>query len=187
MKDVAKMTDEERSKLFPIILAKHNPEWKSWYKDEKENILANSEGITAIHHYGSTAVPGIMSKPTVDILIEVKEDADLETLKQNIIGLGYNYMTFGAPPSMMFVKGYTPQGFAKRVFHIHVYYCGLQKELLFRDYLISHPITAKEYELLKTKLKKTFEFDRDKYTAAKTEFISAVTNKALDEYNKAKA
>jgi len=119
MKDVANMTDKERAKLFPVILEEHNPEWKTWYTDECKNIMDNVDAIEAIHHYGSTAVPNIMAKPTVDILIEVERQADLESIKQSFKDLGYNYMNFGVPPSMMFVKGYTPQGFAERVFLIN--------------------------------------------------------------------
>lgn len=171
MNDVAKMTDEERAKLFPVILEKHNPEWKKWYKEEKNNIVSNVNNIVSIHHYGSTSIPNIMAKPTIDILIEIDKDSDLESLKQNIIESGYHYMKFGAPPAMMFVKGYTPSGFAERVFHIHVYYAGLQKELLFRDYLVSHPDLAKKYEMLKIKLKDKYEFDRDGYTEAKSKFL----------------
>ena len=182
MKDVDKMTDEQRAKLFPIILEKHNPEWKSWYESESKNIIDTVQGIYSIHHYGSTAIPNIAAKPTIDILIEIEPDADKERIKNEIIQLGYHFMSFGREPSMMFVKGYTPEGFAKRVFHIHIYYKGIQEELLFRDYLISHPELAKEYEILKINLKSQYEFDRDGYTKAKSEFISRVTKQAVEVY-----
>ncbi len=184
-KDVSKLTDEQRAALFPIILEPHNPEWHIWYEEEKQNILNNTDCISGIHHYGSTSIPGIMAKPIVDILIEVEKDSDLAYLKSSFVNLGYNYMNFGKAPSMMFVKGYTLRGFAQKVFHVHVYYTGLQEKLLFRDYLLSHPDTAKEYEKLKLSLKEKYEYDRDGYTFAKSDFVLNITQKAIDEHNKA--
>ncbi len=177
--DVSKLTDAQRAALFPITIEKHNLNWKIWYEKEKQSILKNVEDIKVIHHYGSTSIPSIAAKPIVDILIEVEKDTDLSRLKQSFLDLGYNYMNFGKPPSMMFVKGYTVNGFAEKVFHVHVHYEGLQEDLVFRDYLIAHPDTAAEYESLKLSLKEKYEYDRDGYTSAKSGFIMSVIKKAL--------
>ena len=80
--------------------------------------------------------------------------------------------------SGMFLKGYTPAGFAEKVYHIHVRYHDDWDELHFRDYLIANPVTAAEYAALKTNLHKGFEHDRDGYTNSKTAFIREVTEKA---------
>jgi len=40
-------------------------------------------------------------------------------------------------------KGYTPDGFASKVYHLHVRYAGDWDELYFRDFLIAHPDKAK--------------------------------------------
>ena len=44
-----------------------------------------------------------------------------------------------------FNKGYTEDGFAEKVFHLHLRYRGDNGELYFRDFLIEHPDVAKEY------------------------------------------
>ena len=82
----------------------------------------------------------------------------------------------------MFLGGYTSIGFAERVFHIHVqYYSDTESdEIIFRDYLIAHPETAKAYADLKRSLWKNFEHDRDGYTAAKGDFIRTVTERAKE-------
>lgn len=67
--------------------------------------------------------------------------------------------------------GYTPDGFADKVYHVHLRYAGDNDELYFRDYLMDHPEVAHDYEQLKQGLWHTYEFDRDAYTAAKGEFI----------------
>ena len=81
---------------------------------------------------------------------------------------------------VMFLKGYLSDGFADKVFHIHVRYPGNYDELHFRDYLIAHPETAAEYAGLKRNLFKDYEHNRDGYTAAKGEFIRRITEKAKE-------
>ena len=79
-------------------------------------------------------------------------------------------------------KGYTENGFADKVYHIHLRYAGDNAELYFRDYLNEHPDIAKEYETLKLQLWKKYEHNRDAYTDAKTDFISKWTVKTQKEY-----
>ena len=55
-------------------------------------------------------------------------------------------------------------------------------ELYFRDYLIEHVGIAREYEKLKLSLWKKHEFNRDAYTAAKTEFVLKYTLLAKENY-----
>jgi ribosomal protein S18 acetylase RimI-like enzyme len=66
-------TDEERrARIYPIILSKYNPAWPQWYAEERDNLSRLlGDRIVRIRHIGSTAVPGLMAKPTVDILLEV--------------------------------------------------------------------------------------------------------------------
>jgi GrpB-like predicted nucleotidyltransferase (UPF0157 family) len=57
------------------------------------------------------------------------------------------------------------------------------ERLLFRDYLIEHPDSAKEYEIIKVRLAENFPNDRVTYTEAKTEFIVKVTQLAKRHYS----
>jgi GrpB-like predicted nucleotidyltransferase (UPF0157 family) len=82
------------------------------------------------------------------------------------------------PPHMMFVKGYTPEGFKGQAFHVHVRYTGDWDEIRFRDYLIGNPSMAEAYTELKKQLAQQFPNDRDAYTEAKTEFIEKVNTLA---------
>ena len=79
-------------------------------------------------------------------------------------------------------RGYTESGFAEKVFHVHIRYVGDNDELYFRDYLNEHPQIAKEYEMLKLQLWKQFEYNRDAYTSAKTEFVRKQTLEAKKVY-----
>lgn len=190
-KTLDEMTNEELWELFPIIISKHDPNWNEKYLQEKV-IIEESIGIkniARISHIGSTSVPNLLAKPTIDILIEIRDDADTDKLIANMEAAGYIYspQPDNPPPHMMFMKGYTPKGFKGQVYHIHVRYSGDWNELYFRDYLKSHPDVADEYGKLKLKLKKKFEHNRDGYTYAKTEFIKRITKLAREEmHNKYK-
>jgi GrpB-like predicted nucleotidyltransferase (UPF0157 family) len=180
------MSNEELWQLFPIILEEHNPIWKENYirlEQEIKNRLG-IENISRINHIGSTYVTGLLSKPTIDILLEIVEDLDLNFLKQSMLDLGYIFcpQPKKTEPKMMFMQGYIEQGFHGQVVHLHVRYSGDWDELYFRDYLVSHPKVAHEYGELKKKLQEKFEYDRDGYTEAKGEFIRKVTELARKEF-----
>lgn len=185
VKPLTDMTNEKLWQLFPIILSQPNPAWKDRYLAEKAALETEigAANIFRISHIGSTAVPNLLAKPTIDILLEIKDDTDLDQLMADLKELGYLYSSQpnNPPPYMMFLKGYTPKGFKGQVFHLHVRYSGDWDELYFRDYLISHPEIAEEYAKLKLELKEKFEFDRDGYTAAKTDFIRKITKLAREE------
>lgn len=182
-KDISELTDADRARLYPIILCDYNPEWAEWYRDEKEIIekAVGIENIVSLQHIGSTAVPGLKAKPTVDILLEIAPQADIAKLKAAFPYPGYiclDRQTVQTHDVLLFLKGYTIQGFADKVFHIHVRYAGDWDEVHFRNYLIANPETAKEYAALKRCLKDKHTFDRDAYTNAKGEFVAKITAKA---------
>lgn len=83
---------------------------------------------------------------------------------------------------LVFNKGYTLDGFAENVYHLHIRYLNDWDELYFRDYLLGHPDVAVQYGNLKLKLWKEYEHNRDGYTEAKTEFVKRYTEKAKFEY-----
>lgn len=185
-KALSEMTLEELWELFPIILKEHNPVYKKWYLIEKEDIISHigQKGIKRINHIGSTSVEGLIAKPTVDILLEIDNDYNIEWLKNTFIDMGWLLMSSEneLDMKMVFNKGYTPNGFDEKVYHLHVRYYGNWNELYFRDYLREYSEVATEYGKLKQSLWKKYEHNRDDYTDAKTEFILKYTNIARECY-----
>ena len=116
----------------------------------------------------------------MDILIEISHGTDIHSVKKILSDNGYSYMC-GDDSRMSFNKGYTENGFAERVFHLHLRYEGDHDELYFRDYLITNPDVAKEYEKLKLGLWKQYEHDRDGYTERKTDFVKMYTKLAKEK------
>ena len=179
------MSNEELWTLFPIVLKEYNPDYPLWYTQEELTLveLIGDNRIRRINHIGSTAVPDLLSKPTVDILLEITQDCNVDklifTLEQN--GYICTMQPNNPQPHLMFRKGYTSQGFAQRVFHLHIRYSGDWDELYFRDYLQLHPDISEQYGILKSELQQLFEHDRDGYTCAKTDFIKRHTQLAKAE------
>lgn len=176
-KELSEMTLEELWRLFPIELCPHDSRWKSWFLEEKRILQGILKGYGLIvSHVGSTAVCTIWAKPIVDVLIEIRQE-DFDGVYDGLTGHNYICMNRGNG-RMSFNKGYTPDGFAQKVFHIHVRALGDNDELYFRDYLIDHLDDAKKYEALKLGLWKRFTYNRDGYTEAKGPFVKQYTEKA---------
>lgn len=182
-KKLSEMSLEELWQLFPIYLTEHNENWVAWYADEKMILKKHlpADRIKRISHIGSTAVNGIWAKPIIDILVEITPKSDLQQVKPILEKAGYLCMSESSG-RLSFNKGYTENGFAERVFHLHLRKAGDNDELYFRDYLNAHPDVAKEYEKLKLSLWKTYEHDRDGYTERKTAFVREYTQKAKAEF-----
>lgn len=169
--------------MFPVKLEHHGPAWKDCYLAEADFLQSVfGDTIVRINHIGSTSVPGLIAKPTVDILLEICEDTDLSAVTERMRDDGYVVNT-PQKDIIMYLKGYTPQGFSGQCAHIHVRYYGDWDELYFRDYLCAHPDIAEEYGMLKLALKEEYTYDRDGYTEAKSEFVNRYTQLARAEFH----
>lgn len=182
-KELSEMTLEELWKLFPVFLTAHKSEWHTWYEEEYENLITYlpEQEIFRMSHIGSTAIAGIWAKPIIDILVEVNDGCSLIQISEILQKAGYLQMNL-QKRRISLNKGYTPDGFAEKVFHLHLRYEKDNDELYFRDYLNENVKVAKEYEALKLALWPKYEHDRDGYTNSKTEFVNHYTEKAKTLY-----
>lgn len=179
-KPLSDLSLQQLWELFPITLSPHKPQWALWAKEEMA-ILSEilSPFSPQIDHIGSTAIPNIWAKPIIDILIRIPDNTAFPHIAELMDRKGYILMS-RTPTRMSFNKGYTPSGYAERVFHIHFHLTGDDDQLLFRDYLIAHPDDAHAYEQLKKSLLPALSKNRDGYTEAKTDFIRRIVRLAAD-------
>ena len=177
-KSLSDMTLEELWELFPIVLAEHNADWNQWYAEEEKRLtgIIQTNGIR-INHIGSTAINNIWAKPIIDILVELPKSMPMERVKYILVQNGYICMS-KQTNRISFNMGYTSNGYAEKVYHLHLRYLGDNDELYFRDYMNDNVLLAKQYEKLKLSLWKKYEHDRDTYTLSKTDFITEQTAKA---------
>jgi GrpB-like predicted nucleotidyltransferase (UPF0157 family)/RimJ/RimL family protein N-acetyltransferase len=177
--------DSEVLKKDYIDLVPYNPEWPNIANNEISKLRAvlPPNKIIDIQHVGSTAIPSISAKPIIDIQIAVQSLDEIKTIAlTELQKLGYEYWFENPDPKrMFFVKGMPPFG-DKRTHHVHIFEYDSDQwrnKIIFRDYLLSHPEIAKEYEQLKNKLAREHTIDREKYTDAKLDFINRVLKLAI--------
>lgn len=193
---VSELTPEEFQKTFPIVLKEHDPAYKEWYEEEENNILraVNRADVIRISHIGSSAVEGLIAKPMVDILMEIDGGCNVDKLLSDLktIGFGVEILNRAENPfRLLLAKGMSCDGFAEKVFLLHVRYLGDWGELYFRDYLIAHPDVAAEYGRLKAGILQDIESGRlerlpngrpNGYSQAKLAFVQDVTARARQEF-----
>ena len=153
-----------------IQVVDYDPSWPKGYAEERRRLRAAlGAKLGAMEHIGSTAVPGLAAKPTLDLMLGVEEIATWPELVGPMTRVGYKYLgEFGIPGRHFFRKGLPP------THHIHwVRRDGdfWTKQLVFRDYLREHPRQAAEYGRTKRMLAQKHAKDRAAYTASKTGFI----------------
>ena len=135
--------------------------------------------VTTIEHMGSTAVPGLSSKPIIDLLVGVRSFAAariqaIEPLRK----LGYTYIPeyeSWLPNELFFRKGFP------WTHHVHVMEPSnprWERWLLFRDYLRANPEAADEYANMKRSLAAKFGDDIAAYRSGKHEFVERITEEA---------
>lgn len=133
-----------------IVVTPYNPDWPHIFEKEASKIKeAIGSNCIAIHHIGSTSVPGLSAKPVIDMIGVVK---DPEKAIEPLEALGFKYKgEYNIPMRRYFNRS---EGVET---NLHVYEEGhpeIELNLLFRDYLRNHPEVREEYAKLKENLLK---------------------------------
>lgn len=162
-----------------IVVQRHQANWRADFEREQADIERALDSIViAVHHIGSTAVPGLVAKPVIDILLEVSSLPGLDAQESRLEQLGYEIMgEFGIPRRRYFRKGSDA-----RTHHIHAFRRGdahVLRHLAFRDYLMAHPEISESYGKLKLMLANECAYDNDGYCAGKDDFVKFHEAKAL--------
>lgn len=164
----------------------HDQSWKKAFADEAaaiKGVFGNTHA--QIHHIGSTAIPGILAKPIIDLLGIVATLADADANASALESLGFEAMGAYGIEGRRYFRKTDSDGI--RTHHLHVFEEGSQhveRHFAFRDYLIAHPAVAKEYSSLKERLTPGDAPTWDAYLDGKDPFISRVELQAVDWYRK---
>lgn len=134
-----------------IRVVPYDPKWPFLFEQASNRVKsALGSNCITIHHVGSTAVPGLASKPTIDIIACVR---DLVFDYKGLSDLNYEYRGgFNLPLR----KSFTYRSPELNV-NLHIFEENdpeIELNILFRNYLKTHPETRDEYAALKYKLLK---------------------------------
>ena len=159
----------EEVKLHP-----YDPAWPSMFLAERQRLLSLVPGVfIQVEHIGSTAVPGMLSKPVIDLLAGVDSMASANSIAARICASGYttsrefNEALVDRMWFMRWAEGH-------RTHHLHIVIQDgnfWHEHLAFRDAVRSSPSLAARYAELKQQLAAMHATDREAYTNAKEEFI----------------
>lgn len=163
----------------PVVVSAYDPDWPGRFQFLRKRIAdALGDMAAAIEHVGSTAVPGLVAKPIIDIDVVLTSETILPAAIERLARLGYIHRgNLGIPEREAFRA---PAGDPRH----HLYVCPpcsaeFRRHIAFRDYLRAHPRDAKVYGDLKIALAERFREDRPAYNAAKSEFVEELTNQAM--------
>jgi GrpB-like predicted nucleotidyltransferase (UPF0157 family) len=166
----------------PVHIVPYDESWPSRFEQER-TIMDRVIGgwvVGGIEHVGSTAVPGLVAKPVIDIMVGVES---LEASRAAIPVLGeIEYCYFPYRPDVMHWFCKPSPSFRTHHLHLIPFRSRLWVErLAFRDYLRGHTDVAVEYAELKQRLAAQHRLDREAYTDAKTPFVERIVKIALAE------
>lgn len=166
-----------------IEIVDYTASWSKDFESEKEkikNIL--KEEKVKIHHIGSTSVPGMSAKPTIDIMIEIDDIEKIDAYNKPFEELGYIAMgEYGVEGRRYFYK----EEKGRHTHHIHIFQndCdNVKRHLAFKKLLIENENIKKEYAELKIKGSKKYAESPEEYCEYKNNFIKEKENIAMKLY-----
>lgn len=167
----------------PVILAEYDPTWPEKFAHEAERIKkALGERAILIEHVGSTAVPGLVAKPVIDILLVVADSADEASYVLALEVAGY------------VLRIREPDWHQHRLFkgpdadiNVHVFTLGseeIERLLKFRDWLRANRADRDLYALTKRDLARRQWRYTQNYADAKSEVIESILTRARTSASK---
>ena len=153
-----------------VEVVAYDPEWPARFAAERQALLAAVPGLfLSIEHIGSTAVPGLAAKPTIDILATVADPSAVPDRLDALAAAGYEHRpgSFPDDPRHLFFRKVRE---GKRLAHLHVVDASspeVDDYRVFRDFLRAVPDGARRYADLKLDLAARFADRRQAYVDAK--------------------
>lgn len=162
-----------------IRLEPYDPLWAVRFEQEAAALrLAFGALALRIEHVGSTAVPGLIAKPVIDIQVSVSSLASLAPFVPLMGRLGYTHLPDADP---VFERGYPyfhKPGDWPHSHHVHLCEEGgalERRHIAFRDCLRARADWRERYAELKRELagahRGTTHEERQRYADGKTEFV----------------
>lgn len=157
----------------------HTNEYEKMFETVAK-LIANifSDEIISIDHVGSTSVKGLGGKPTIDILVVIKDINKFDQYKNQMITAGYELLAGAVPDGWLFIKNIGDE----RVENIHFFEIGhpeIKRMLIVRDYLRKQPLEVKKYFEYKKQLLRLFPEDYSEYRRKKNEYFQQLMERAI--------
>lgn len=138
-----------------------------------------------IDHVGSTAIPNMYGKNIIDILIGAETEEELEILTEKIINLGY-YPGRNSKGMIYRFFASTEEETKSGDVHLHLVIIDSDRYrdfLTLKKYLLKNKEERKNYSNLKKQILNNGHSIREDYKAIKSEYVSALLERARNDLN----
>ena len=161
----------------------YSPDWPLEFNREAEGLKALlGDTLLAVHHVGSTSVPGLAAKPVIDLLPVVLNITSIDARTYRMVDAGYvTWGECGLPGRRLFTKDRGEY----RTHNIHIYQADhpdVERHLAFCAYLKNHAAACREYEALKRKVYAQHPADIAAYRDGKDAWIKQLEPISLTWY-----
>lgn len=160
-----------------VRLVEYDRRWPTLFAAEARRIReACGTRPIVLAHIGSTAVPGICSKPVLDILAGRLPNAPATDYIAPFHDAGYDHRGEQGIAGREFFRRGQP-----RAYHLHLVEGGgslWRQYLAFRNYLRTNNDAASRYADLKRSLAAQFPRDREAYIDGKARFAQEIIQRA---------
>lgn len=165
-----------------VTVVPYDPRWVDEFNAASQEIHDTiGSKVIAVHHVGSTAVPGLCAKPILDILVSVADFTKALESVPELATLGYEFRPNEEIPDRHYFRRRRSNhrthhlSLAEPSSHYHTV------TLAFRDALRASVDDARRYCELKLDLARRFPCDREAYIAGKSDFVAAILARSLKE------
>jgi GrpB-like predicted nucleotidyltransferase (UPF0157 family) len=156
------------------VVVAYDDRWPEQFRAIRSVLEESLTRALRIEHVGSTAIPGMLAKPVIDIDVEIGDECDFDRTRDELQSIGYSHAGD---------QGITGREAFRRNLNCffrylddikhHLYVCATdckeyQRHILFRDYLRTHGEARDRYNRIKTEILRRYgEDDRGKYVSVK--------------------
>lgn len=163
--------------------SEYNPGWPAEFAAEADRLHTFlGDQLVAVHHVGSTSVPGLAAKPVIDMIPLVQRIELMDELASEMVVAGYRiWGEYGIAGRRFFTLD--RDGF--RTHNLHFFAPGspeIERHLAFAAYLRSHPDVCREYDALKRQVYARHPADIAAYSEGKDAWIKRVEPLAVQWY-----
>jgi GrpB-like predicted nucleotidyltransferase (UPF0157 family) len=164
-----------------VQVVESDPSWPEQFRRTRTQLVGClGELAISVDHIGSTSVPGLAAKPTIDVLVVVDETAEVLDRLDPLAALGFQYRpeAWPDPRHHLFFRRVVD---GRRTDHLHVVPVDSDEigdYLTLRDYLRRHPGEADDYEQHKRRLVADTGGERDAYVERKAVYVDDLLTRA---------
>ncbi|MDB5162188.1 MAG: hypothetical protein JWM52_696 [Candidatus Saccharibacteria bacterium] len=165
-------------------LVNYNPAWVSRFEKIAAKIAPIfGDNLVKIEHVGSTAVPGMTAKPTIDISVQVKDLSSVMSVYDKMKSLDFrplgDFIQQTDPEEYFVLDGKSSHD---RLVNVHVMQLGnpeIEDMITLRDFLRSNSHAREDYIKQKKILMDQYgENDYNTYSKQKRSFLEELKTKA---------